>query len=72
MLKDVLAKQKALGKELIRAIAVGETALVHELIASGADVETRDPEVGFMLMHCRWVLSYRHSCCACCPDDALE
>jgi hypothetical protein len=43
-----LASQKALEKELIRAVAVGETARVQELIASGADVETRNPEVGFM------------------------
>ncbi len=44
-----LASQKALGKELIRAVTVGEPARVQELIASGADVETRNPEVSFML-----------------------
>ncbi len=47
-MQGMLVSQKALGKELMRAVAVGETARVQELIASGADVETRNPEVGFM------------------------
>jgi hypothetical protein len=40
------ASHKVLGEELIKAVAVGDVARVQELIASGADVETRNPEVG--------------------------
>ncbi len=74
---SMLTSQKALGKELMRAVAVGETARVQELIASGADVETRNPEVGFMLTlgvtlgrapdacHENWLAVGEHNCLCC-------
>ncbi len=44
-----LAPQEHLGKEVLRAVESGKSARVRELIASGADVNTRNFNVGFML-----------------------
>ncbi len=43
------ASQKQLGKQLLRAVHAGETARARELIASGADVETRHPVVSSVI-----------------------
>jgi hypothetical protein len=40
--------QEQLGKELLKAVDKGQLARVQELIASGADVKTRNPDVSFM------------------------
>ncbi len=43
--EGTLASQEQLEKELVKAVQDGEFARVQELIASGADVETRNPKV---------------------------
>ncbi len=45
MLSIHLDSQEKIGEEPL--LAVGESARVRELIANGADVETRNPQVGF-------------------------
>ncbi len=49
------ASQKQLGEELVSAVGKGESARVLELIASGADVDTRNHEV--RLMFEAWTLT---------------